>query len=157
MMRIRTTWRRAVLWATYALLLVVALVVLRFAELSYHARLLATTPFIAVIAGVCVGIGALLGLRGRFRAAVPGHPVQVGRQTETPPARVERGPHSPLTLRELEVLSLLAAGLTNQQIADSLFVSSHTVKTHVANICRKLDVERRGQAVARGRTLQIIP
>ena len=52
-----------------------------------------------------------------------------------------------LTEREAEVLRLIAHGLSNQEIASKLFVSEATVKTHVAHILDKLQVENRVQAV----------
>jgi DNA-binding NarL/FixJ family response regulator len=55
---------------------------------------------------------------------------------------------SGLTVRELEVLRLVADGLTNQAIADKLFVSDHTVHRHLANILNKLSVSSRAAAVA---------
>ncbi len=62
----------------------------------------------------------------------------------------------PLSKRELELLELLAEGLSNQAIAERLFLSPHTVKTHVRNIYSKLDVSSRTQAVARARMLGIL-
>jgi LuxR family transcriptional regulator, maltose regulon positive regulatory protein len=62
----------------------------------------------------------------------------------------------PLSKRELELLELLAEGLSNQDIAERLFLSPHTVKTHVRNIYSKLDVSSRTQAVARARVLGIL-
>jgi len=53
---------------------------------------------------------------------------------------------SQLTRRELECLGLLADGKTNRQIADELFLSLKTVKTHVGNILRKLEVNSRTEA-----------
>jgi ATP/maltotriose-dependent transcriptional regulator MalT len=62
----------------------------------------------------------------------------------------------PLTARELEVLRLLAEGLSNQEIAERLVIGAGTAKTHTLNIYRKLDVRSRTQAVARGRELRLI-
>lgn len=61
-----------------------------------------------------------------------------------------------LTPRELEVLQLLAEGLTNQQVAERLAVSPRTVKTHVQNLLSKLDTPDRTGAVARGFRLGLI-
>ncbi|WJK10872.1 LuxR C-terminal-related transcriptional regulator [Pseudomonas fluorescens] len=63
------------------------------------------------------------------------------------------GDESTLSLRESQVLQLIASGSSNQQIADKLFISLHTVKTHVRRIHAKLGVERRTHAVARARML----
>jgi LuxR family maltose regulon positive regulatory protein len=62
----------------------------------------------------------------------------------------------PLSERELEVLMLMAAGKSNQKIADILFVAVGTVKTHANNLYRKLDAHSRTQAVARARELKLI-
>ncbi len=61
-----------------------------------------------------------------------------------------------LTPRELQVLELLSTGKTNSQIADTLFVSEATVKTHLVHIFEKLDVATRGQAVHAGRSAGLI-
>lgn len=62
----------------------------------------------------------------------------------------------PLTKRELELLQLLAAGLSNAEIADQLVITVGTVKAHTASIYQKLNVNRRSQAVARARELNIL-
>lgn len=59
--------------------------------------------------------------------------------------------------REWEVLSLLSEGLSNQEIADRLFVSLNTVKTHVSNLYLKLDVKRRTQAIETGKRMGLLP
>jgi DNA-binding CsgD family transcriptional regulator len=61
-----------------------------------------------------------------------------------------------LSKRELEVLNLMASGLSNEEIAEKLFVSLNTVKTHSSNIFLKLDVKRRTQAVEKAKRLNII-
>jgi LuxR family maltose regulon positive regulatory protein len=63
----------------------------------------------------------------------------------------------PLSERELEVLQLIAAGLTNQEIGSRLFLSLNTVKVHTRNIYGKLGAHSRTQAVARARTLGVLP
>lgn len=63
----------------------------------------------------------------------------------------------PLSGRELEVLALIAKGLTNQEIAAGLYLSLHTVKSHARTIYAKLGVSSRTQAVARGRALGLLP
>ncbi|GAA0549827.1 response regulator transcription factor [Chitinophaga japonensis] len=62
-----------------------------------------------------------------------------------------------LSSRELEVLQLMAEGLSNQEIAARLFVSLNTVKTHSSRLFEKMDVKRRTQAVEMGKRLHIIP
>ncbi|PLK45215.1 helix-turn-helix transcriptional regulator [Emticicia sp. TH156] len=62
-----------------------------------------------------------------------------------------------LSKRELEVLELMASGLSNQEIAGKLFVSLNTVKTHTSNVFEKLDVKRRTQAIEKARRLSLIP
>ncbi|MEJ8841998.1 response regulator transcription factor [Lacibacter sp. H375] len=61
-----------------------------------------------------------------------------------------------LSSREMEVLQLMAEGLSNQEIADRLFVSLPTVKTHSSKLFEKLDVKRRTQAVEKARQLKLI-
>jgi len=83
------------------------------------------------------------------------------RWTKKPlPSSLAPGPSSalvePLSERELEVLGLIAAGLSNREIAQKLFVALSTVKTHINNIYRKLDVSKRTQAVARAKELNLL-
>src|SRR6185436_14331639 len=61
-----------------------------------------------------------------------------------------------ISARELEVLTLLAAGQSNKQIASRLEVSPNTVKTHVAKLFEKLAVRRRTEAILRARELGMI-
>lgn len=65
--------------------------------------------------------------------------------------------HEPLSARELEVLALVARGMSNAEVGRSLFVAPSTVKKHLENVYGKLDVRRRTQAVARARALGALP
>ncbi|MGD0730146.1 MAG: LuxR C-terminal-related transcriptional regulator [Terracidiphilus sp.] len=62
-----------------------------------------------------------------------------------------------ITARELEILGLVARGLSNREIATQLFVSENTVKTHCARAFDKLGAARRTQAVQRGKELGLLP
>lgn len=62
-----------------------------------------------------------------------------------------------LSKRELEVLQLMAEGLSNDEIAGRLFVSLNTIKTHTSKLFEKLDVKRRTQAIEKAKRLSLIP
>ena len=62
-----------------------------------------------------------------------------------------------MTRRELEILELIAAGLSNKEIAGRVFVSENTVKTHSSRVFEKLGARRRTQAVQRAKALGLIP
>jgi NarL family two-component system response regulator LiaR len=61
-----------------------------------------------------------------------------------------------LTPRELEILELMAAGLSNKEIAERAFVSENTVKTHAGRVLEKLGAARRTQAIQRAKELRLI-
>ena len=92
-------------------------------------------------------LAALLRASGQADAVPPQQ-----RPTAAPPGMIE-----PLTGRELEVLRLLAAGSSNQQIARELFVTLDTVKKHVTHVLGKLGATNRTEAAARARQLGLIP
>jgi DNA-binding NarL/FixJ family response regulator len=73
------------------------------------------------------------------------------------PAPARNGTHELLTARELEVLRLVARGLTNDEIAAELFVSRTTVKTHVARVLAKLGLRDRVQAVVHAYEHGLVP
>ncbi|MBO0795429.1 MAG: hypothetical protein J2P36_31425 [Ktedonobacteraceae bacterium] len=61
-----------------------------------------------------------------------------------------------LSEREYEVLQLVAAGMSNQEIAEALIVALSTVKAHVRHVCQKLGVQKRVQAIAKARELGLL-
>jgi two-component system, NarL family, response regulator LiaR len=62
-----------------------------------------------------------------------------------------------ISKRELEVLQLITDGMSNQEIAERLFVSVNTVKTHTSRLFEKLEVKRRTQAIEKAKRLGLIP
>ena len=72
------------------------------------------------------------------------------------PAVHAAAPVQPLTVREIEVLAMVAEGLANRQIAARLGISDHTVKTHVASVFGKLGVASRAEAVASAARLGVL-
>jgi ATP/maltotriose-dependent transcriptional regulator MalT len=76
---------------------------------------------------------------------------------EIPALDTSGAPDLGLSERELEVLALLATGQTNAEVAAALYISVGTVKSHSANIYRKLEAKNRTEAVARARELGVLP
>ena len=87
-------------------------------------------------------------------ALTPGAPLHE-EAAEKPPGTV-RAIADPLSPRELQILTLICKGLSNQEIGQQIFVSLSTVKWHNQNIFDKLDVQRRTEAVARARELKLL-
>jgi LuxR family maltose regulon positive regulatory protein len=85
-------------------------------------------------------------------------PIDVPEQTDSSRTQgSQSGLLEPLSERELNVLQLIAEGLTNPEIAARLVLSLHTIKTHTRNIYGKLDAHNRTEAVAKARVLGILP
>lgn len=98
-------------------------------------------------------------LQGRIRLYVQRLLTASGLRMTTAPYLIESSVYpfvEPLSERELEVVRLLAAGFSNQEIAYKLIVTLNTIKTHLKNIYAKLAVNSRTQAIARARSLNLI-
>lgn len=93
-------------------------------------------------------------VRAAFRPLSDTGPVTTGHRPGSGVASAELV--EPLSDRELEVLRLLASGMSNRQIADDLVVALDTVKKHVSHIFAKLGASSRTQAAARARELQLL-
>jgi len=119
-----------------------------------------------IVAVVFVGLGLWLGatLTGRPERIVvrevPGPPVPMlpPPPSQSPPSiDPARREALGITKRELEILTLIAEGLSNREIAERIFVSENTVKTHSSRLFEKLNARRRTQAVQLGKELGLIP
>jgi DNA-binding CsgD family transcriptional regulator len=110
-----------------------------------------------LVALVFAGVGIWLGVKltGRpERVVVREVPVPVTGPFVVDSRRVEK---LGVTPRELEILGLIAAGLSNREIAEKLFVSENTVKTHSSRLFDKLQARRRTQAVQLAKEAGLIP
>jgi len=110
----------------------------------------------ALVAALFAGLGIWLGL------TLTGKPKVIVKEIGLPPAGPfvadeARVSQFGITPRELEILGLIANGLSNREIAHRLFVSENTVKTHSSRLFDKLGAKRRTQAVQIGKTARLIP
>lgn len=142
----------------YALSMSALVFLMKVIQYQYLIRDLSVEFYIGLIAAIFTGMGIWAGMRltSKKNTWVPQlaepepHHVQ-------PSAQLADPEQFGISKRELEVLELMAAGLSNQEIADRLFVSMNTVKTHASNLFVKLDVGRRTQAVSRAREIGLLP
>ena len=110
-----------------------------------------------LIAALFAGIGIWLGLKlTKKKEVVVVREVPV-LATEPFSLNEERLKDLGITKRELEILELIAQGLSNREIAEKLFVSENTVKTHSSRLFDKLSAKRRTQAVQIGKEMGLIP
>lgn len=131
-----------------AVLAAIIIFLIRLFEVRFLTGEISTKMYISLIGIVFLIVGIWLGLKFSKRETV----IQV-MEKETD---VQGRPNDLLTGRETELLTLIAKGLSNKEIASRIFVSEHTVKKHLNNVYGKLDVSRRTQAVSKARQLGII-
>ena len=130
----------------YAIALALAVALLDWLEYRYVTRAFSTEIYIALIAAAFVGLG-----------------LWAGRKLTPAPARgaFERNEAAIRSLglspRECEILALLASGQSNKELARTLGISPNTVKTHLARLYEKLEVQKRVQAIEKARWLALIP
>ena len=108
-----------------------------------------------LVALIFSALGIWLGLKlTRTKVLVREVPVPVGGPFARNESRLQE---LGITPRELEILEAMASGLSNREIAQKLFVSENTVKTHAARLFDKLSASRRTQAVQRAKEAGLIP
>ena len=135
-----------------ALIIALRLIEYRFLVIEHSVQIYA-----GLIAALFAGLGIWLGLRltrKKELVVVREVPVHISNTfTLNEQSQRELG----ITRRELEILELIAQGLSNREIAEKLFVSENTVKTHSSHLFDKLSVKRRTQAVQIGKEMGLIP
>ena len=135
----------------YGLAMAALIGLLKTIEYRYLVRDIPLEFYIGLVAVMFTGLGIWAGLkltRPKIVEIDSSGPFRVNT------ANLEK---TSLSKREYEVLELIAAGRSNRQIADTLFVSTSTVKTHVSNVLAKLDASRRTEAIAKAKEMRIIP
>lgn len=145
----------------YGLSLAALLFVLKWLELRFIIIDHALEIYIGAIAAIFTGLGIWLALKlakpkvqtvvVEKQVYVPQNPAGEFSLNETELNKLG------ISRRELEVLQLIAEGLSNQEIAARLYVSLNTIKTHSSRIFEKLDVKRRTQAIEKAKRLSLIP
>lgn len=149
----RSPTLRIALWALLGGVLIALLKVLDY---RHFVHAYPTELYGGLIAALFAALGVYAGWRwSRDRETVVVREVRVPvEEFELDDANLKE---TGITPRELEILGLVAEGLSNRQIADRLAISESTVKTHAYRLFDKLYVRRRVQAVQRGRELGLIP
>ena len=135
----------------------ILIVVLRLIEFRFLIVEHSMEIYGGLIAAMFAGLGIWLGLkltRKKEVVVVKEVPVPI---TQPFTLNEERLKDLGITRRELEILELIAQGLSNREIADKLFVSENTVKTHSSRLFDKLSARRRTQAVQIGKEMGLIP
>ncbi|HEX6976619.1 MAG TPA: LuxR C-terminal-related transcriptional regulator [Vicinamibacterales bacterium] len=135
----------------------VLIAVLRLVEYRYLVVEHSIEIYGALIAALFAGVGIWLGLtltKTREVVLVKEVPVPAAVPFSVNTAKVEE---LGITPRELEILGRIAQGLSTREIAEALFVSENTVKTHSSRLFDKLSVNRRTKAVQVGKALGLIP
>ncbi|HYJ29412.1 MAG TPA: LuxR C-terminal-related transcriptional regulator [Allosphingosinicella sp.] len=136
-------WRTILL---YALALGLGVLALQWLEYRYVARAFSGEIYVALIGAAFISLGIWVG-----RGLTPAPPRTEFRRNAEAIRSLGLSP------RECEVLELLASGQSNKEMARTLSISPNTVKTHIARVYEKLEVERRVQAIEKARWLALIP
>jgi NarL family two-component system response regulator LiaR len=135
----------------YGVALALLIFLLKFLEYRLFVRDLSLEFYIGIIALFCTAIGVWAGLR-LTRPKKVLVPVSSQNFQLNEALLAQTG----ISKREYEVLELMAQGMSNREIAEKLFVSLNTVKTHTSNLFVKLDAKRRTQAIQKAKELGLI-
>ena len=133
----------------YGLSMAVLIFLLKFIEYRFFVHDLSLEFYIGLVAALFTGLGVWAGLRLTQKKVLTSGPGFVFNDLELQRLGISK--------REHEVLGLMAEGLSNQEIADKLFVSPNTVKTHASSLFLKLEAKRRTQAIQKAKELKLIP
>ncbi|MFD1615713.1 response regulator transcription factor [Gelatiniphilus marinus] len=129
----------------FSLLVLALLVLFQFSKYTLISGDMQIEFIMAIIAIAFLGIGLFINKRTQKQESVSSNKIDLNKVEELG-----------LSKREYQVLKEVALGLSNQEIADKLFLTESTIKTHVSNVLLKLNAKRRTQALQIAKNLQII-
>lgn len=133
----------------YGIALAALTAMLKFIEYRFFMQDLSLEFYLGLVAVLFTGLGIWVGLRLTRRKVVMASPDFERNELELQRLGISK--------REFEVLELIAQGLSNQEIAEKLFVSRNTIKTHSSNLFMKLEARRRTEAIRRAKELRLLP
>ncbi len=133
----------------YGLALAALVFLLKYLEYQLIVRNRSIEFYVGIVALFFTALGIWAGLKITKKMTIILGPEFILNETELQRLGISK--------REHEVLELMAQGLSNQEIADTLFVSLNTIKTHSSNLFLKLEVRRRTQAIQKAKKLRLIP
>lgn len=133
----------------YGIALAALTALLKFVEYRFLVRDLSLEFYLGIVAVLFTALGIWAGLKLTRREIVMPAPDFTRDDSELQRLGISK--------REYEVLELIAQGLSNQEIAEKLFISLNTVKTHSSNLFMKLEARRRTQALQRAKELRLLP
>ncbi|HMK02695.1 MAG TPA: LuxR C-terminal-related transcriptional regulator [Ferruginibacter sp.] len=142
----------------YGIGLALLLFLLKWLELRFIIFDHALEVYMGAIAVIFTALGIWLALKltkPKIETVIVEKEVYIDRDTEFVFNEAE-ATRLGLSKRELEVLQLMAEGFSNAEIADRLFVSLHTIKTHSSKLFEKMDVKRRTQAIEMAKRSNLI-
>ena len=119
---------------------------LEWLEFQFFLKTFSTEIYIVILCGLFTVVGIWIGNKLSRRSP-----------SQSFEANTKAMRYLGISNRESDVLTSLANGLSNQEIAAKLFISENTVKTHLNKLYQKLEVSRRGQAVEKARSLHLVP
>lgn len=141
----------------YGLFLAIMLCLLKWLELRFIVINHAFEIYAGSIAVIFTGLGIWLALKLTKPKTILIEKEVLSEKSETFVINEKEIIRLNISKRELEVLQLMSEGLSNQEIAERLFVSLNTIKTHNARLFGKLEVKRRTQAIEIAKKLGLIP
>ena len=140
----------------FGLLILCLLILFKIGEVNFTKGNVKLEVIVAIVAFIFFFVGLYFNNQSQKRSSTGTNEISSNSYRDSPQIDYDQIKKIGLTQREHDVLVKMADGLSNLEIAEQLFLSESTVKTHVSNILFKLDAKRRTQAVQAAKKLKIV-